>query len=383
MPESDPLRAALGLRELIEAEADHVDQSLTMTQPVVDALVESGLFRLLVPKDLGGFEADVGTIVDVCEEIAFADGSVGWAFAQNTTVMAYSAYLEPDYARGLAEAPAAAGMFAPLGTAHREEKGFRVSGSYQFGSGCAHATFMGGTAMEMHDGQPPPFEDGLPLLRAFIIPSDRVEFKGNWDVMGLRGTGSFDYDVPEQFVEAGRTFSLFETQPTTGGALYGIGPVPLGSISSCAWALGVGERALSEIVDIVAGGRTRMGSAPTREQQPFQRDLGQHMMALQAARLLVHDRYGAAVEAVSGGESAAERKNRVRATRAAASYATQVAKAAVVFAYEISGSQGLRNPSRLQRCFRDIFAGASHLVFDERNFVEIAKVRLGLEPLPF
>ena len=179
------------------------------------------------------------------------------------------------------------------------------------------------------------------------------------------------------------TFWLFETQPKTGGALYGIGPVPLGSISSCAWALGVAERALHEIVEIVNGGRMRLGSSPTREQQIFQRDLGVHMMALQSARLLAKDRYEAAVEAVRKGEAAAERMNLIRTTRAAASYVTQIAKAAVVFAYEVSGSVGLRNPSKLQRCFRDIFAGTAHLVFDERNFNEIAKVRLGLEPLPF
>lgn len=214
---ASPLDIARNLRELIESEADRVDQNLTMTQPIVDALVESGLFRLLVPRDLGGLEADPSTIIDVFEELSFADGSVGWAFAQNTTVMAYSAYLDRECGLRLAKAPAAAGMFAPLGVAHKEEKGFKVSGKYQFGSGCGHATYIGGAAVEMHDGEMPGFEDGLPLLRAFIVPADRVEFQGNWDVVGLRGTGSFDFEVPEQFVETGMTFSLFETHPTTGG----------------------------------------------------------------------------------------------------------------------------------------------------------------------
>jgi alkylation response protein AidB-like acyl-CoA dehydrogenase len=354
-----------------------------MTPSVVDALVESGLFRLLVPEKLGGFEADVSSILDVCEEISFADGSVGWSFAQNTTVMAYSAYLDPDLALPLTRSRAAAGMFAPLGVAHKENGGFRVSGKYLFGSGCGHADFMGGTGMEIHDGEPPPFEDGLPLLRAFIVPADRAVFKGNWDVMGLCGTGSFDYEIPEQFVDSGMTFSIFETQPRSGGALYGLGPVPLGTISSVAWALGVANRALCEVVEIVKAGRMRMGSAPQREQQIFQRDLGIHTVALRAARLLAHESYGAAVETIARGEPAATCTERIRETRAAATYVTQVAKAAVTFAYEASGSHGLRNPSRLQRCFRDLYVGASHLVFDERNYVEMVKTRLGLEPLPF
>lgn len=378
-----PLNIARNLRELIESEADRVDENLTLTRPIVDELVESGLFRLLVPQDLGGLEADPSTIIDVFEELSFADGSVGWAFAQNTTVMAYSAYLDRECGLRLAQAPAAAGMFAPLGIAHKQEKGFVVSGKYQFGSGCGHATYMGGAAVEMHDGEMPEFQDGLPLLRAFIVPADRVEFQGNWDVVGLRGTGSFDFEVPEQFVENGMTFSLFETRPTTGGALYGIGPVPLGTISSCAWALGVAKRALHEIVEIASGGRMRMGSSPMREREIFQRDLGHQMMALESARLLAHDAYGNAVATVARGAASDECREAIRKTWAAATYVSQVSKAAVVCAYEASGSQGLRNPSRLQRCFRDIYAGASHLVFDERNYIELAKARLGFEPSPF
>lgn len=380
---ADLLSAARELRELIEAEADQVDESLGMTPPIVDALVESGLFRLLLPKTLGGFEADPSSILDVCEELSYADGSVGWAFAQNTTVMAYSAYLDPELALPLARSRAGAGQFAPIGVAHKEADGFRVSGRFQFGSGCGHADFMGGAGMEMHDGEMPAFVDDLPLIRAFIVPVDRVAFKGNWDVMGLSGTGSFDYEIPEQTVDPGMTFSIFETRPRSGGALYGLGPIPLGTISSVAWALGVAERALAEIVEIVKAGRTRMGSAALREQQIFQRDFGVHSMALKAARLLAHEAYGSTVAAIERGESKAACMERIRETRAAASYVVERSKAAVTFAYEASGSHGLRNPSLLQRCFRDMYVGASHLVFDERNYAETVKPRLGLEPLPF
>lgn len=379
----DLTNLARGLRPLIESEADRIEQDGTMSAPVVDALYDAGLFRLLVPESLGGFEASPSTILDVCEELAFADGSVGWSFAQNTTVMAYSAYLAPEFAQPLASARAAAGMFAPLGMAHKEASGFRVSGNFFFGSGCGHAEYMGGAAMEMHDGEMPPFVDDLPLLRAFIVPTAQTTIKQNWDVMGLRGTGSFDFDIPEQLVDPGQTFSIFDTAGITGGPLYGLGPVPLGTISSVAWALGVACRALHEIIQITTAGRARMGSDPLREQQIFQRDLGRHAKAIEAARLLAHDTYGTTVAAITKGISKEERKRLVRETRAAASYVVHVAKAATVFAYEASGSSGLRNPSLLQRCFRDMYVGASHLVFDERNYIEIAKTRLGLEPLPF
>ena len=127
------------------------------------------------------------------------------------------------------------------------------------------------------------------------------------------------------------------------------------------------------------GGRMRMGSPPLREHQTFQRGFGVHSMALKAARLLTHETYGSTLDAIERGESKDAYRERIRETRAAGSYAVEVAKAATTFAYEASGSHGLRNPSLLQRCFRDIYVGASHLVFDERNYVETVKARLGLD----
>ncbi len=382
MPE-DLLGKARALRGLIESEADLTEQTCTMTEPVVEALVAAGLFRLIVPRELGGYEADPETIIDVFEEVSFADGSVGWAYAQNTTVMAYSAYLTPEYARPLAQARAAAGMFAPLGSAHIEGDGYRVSGAYQFGSGCGHAEFMGGAGMVMLDGEMAPFDGARPQIRGFIVPSDRVIFKGNWDVMGLCGTGSLDFEVPEQYVDAGQTFSIFGSETITGGPLYGIGSIVLGTISSTAWAIGVARRALHEIAEIGKAGRIRLGSLPLVEQLTFQRDFGIHKMALRSARLLAKDSYTRAVAAVADDEPAEVLATQLRDTKAAASYVTKIAKAAVTFAWESSGSVGMRNPSQLQRCFRDIYMGAGHQVFDERNYNDTAKPDLGLEPALF
>ena len=93
---SHPATLARQLRELIESESENTAKTGTMTAPVVDALVEAGLFKLIVPKAYGGMEADVATIVAVCEELSYADGSVGWSFSQNTTCMGLSAYLAPE-----------------------------------------------------------------------------------------------------------------------------------------------------------------------------------------------------------------------------------------------------------------------------------------------
>ena len=84
-------------------------------------------------------------------------------------------------------------------------------------------------------------------MLAFLVPSDSVEITGNWDVMGLRGTGSFDYTIPEQVVEEGRTFWLFDGEPRCGGGVYRLGVVGFAGIGHAGWALGVARRALDEI----------------------------------------------------------------------------------------------------------------------------------------
>ena len=379
LDETEALAAARALRGLVESEADAVEQAATLTPRVVDALAGSGLFKLTTPREFGGCEAHPSTVIDVCEELSFADGSVGWAYAQNITVGAYAAYMAPDLGRALAEGRTAAGMFAPMGVAVPEGSGYRVSGQYKFGSGSGHADFIGGGATVMRDGQPVAMPGGAPPILAFVLPADRVVMKGNWDVMGLCGTGSFDFEVPEQFVDAGACFPLFAAEPVTGGFLYGIGPLTFGVAGSCAWAIGTARRALHEIAQLAHGGRVRLGSAPLLEQPEFHRDYGFHHCALQSVRLLAHCSFGEAVDACAPGEPRERRVERVRASMADAAYATRVAKAAVVWAWETSGSAGIRNPSPLQRCFRDIHVGAGHQVFDARNFAEQGKQLLGLE----
>ena len=85
---NDPLSAARSLRPLVEAEADATDRELTMTTPVIEALAESGLNHLQVPKELGGLEADVDTTLDVLEEFAHQDGSIGWVYMANANATA-------------------------------------------------------------------------------------------------------------------------------------------------------------------------------------------------------------------------------------------------------------------------------------------------------
>ena len=380
---SNPLELARELRSLIESEANTIEEIGTMSPKVVDALERTGLFKLLVPEVYGGMEADVATIMDVAEELSYADGSVGWSFSQNTTCMALSAYLGKEQAQQLADSRAAGGMFAPLGTAERKGGSYTVSGNYSFGSGSGHAEFMGGGALVMDNGDMVMGDNGLPLLLGYVVPMDKVIMKDNWDVMGLRGTGSYDFEIPEQTIDAGATFPVFQTEVIAGGAIYGLSSMVLGTLSSVAWAIGVARRAMDEMAAKAKTGRARFGHPALAEQQIFQRDFGTHMMAINAARLLTVDSYSQAVEAIANQDDPTLIDDLIRETKAASSYAVKISKEATIFAWESSGSSGIRNPGVLQRCFRDMCVGAGHQVFDQRNYCEVAKKPLGQEPSLF
>jgi len=372
---NDLLAIARSLRPLVEAQADAVDRDLTMTKPVIEAFAKTGLNHLQVPKELGGLEADVDTALDVLEEIAHQDGSIGWSFMANSNATAVSAMLDPVVARRMLEGGPGivfAGQLASRGKAKRVDGGFQVQGRFQFGSGCAHASWIGGGALLYDaDGNRELKDAGMPAVLAFYVPRDSVELTGNWDVLGLRGTGSFDYTIPEQFVEEGRTFWLFEGEPRCGGGVYRLGAVAFAGIGHAAWALGVARRALDEIQAIAMAGRARIGGTAMRDQQAFQRAFSENTLALRSVRLLVHDTIGDIVRRLDGGDpmTKAMRDELVSAV----TYQTRVCMDVVEFAYMSSGSAGLRNPSILQRCFRDMCVGAQHIYVDPRTFDEMGK----------
>ena len=379
---ANALSAARGLRPLLEAEADATDRELTLTKPVLEALADTGLFHLMVPKEFGGLEADTDTVLDVFEELSHQDGSIGWTHMANASATAYSALLDPSLAREMvADKPGSvfAGQFAPRGGAKRSDGGFTVQGSFGFGSGSAHASFVGGGGFVTgDDGAPEILASGLPAYLCWFAPKDAIEMTGGWDVMGLRGTGSFDYTVPEQQVDAGRTFWLFEAEVQTGGPIYRVGPVGLAGFGHAGWGLGVAQRALDEIEKIARAGRTRMNGGAMKEQQPFQREFGEKALALRSVRLLVHDLFGRTVDRLATGE--AMTKPMQDDLMSCVAYMTQVCQDVVHFAYTAAGSQGLRNPSLVQRCFRDMYTGGQHIFVDRKSYEELAKEHLGVEP---
>jgi alkylation response protein AidB-like acyl-CoA dehydrogenase len=361
---------ARALRGVIEQDAARAETESSTTKAVVDALAAAELFWILVPRELGGAEAGIEDALGVFEELAYADGSTGWSAMANATSSAFAAIYTSDDAAKAMFGPDGrgihAGMLGPVGSARVDDDGFTVTGRYSFGSGCAHATWFGAGTQEV-DGDGTALNDasGLPALRVVFLRPEQVVLRGNWDVLGLAGTGSYDYSVDEQFVGEGFSFPLLAAVPRRGGPTYNIGLFGIVASGHAGFALGVGARALDELLAIVPT-KQRMGQfSPVAGEQLFQHDFAMHDAAMRAARAYVYDVFGTAeAAAVAGDAPSLVQQQRMRQ---ATTYATRVAADAARFAYTWAGTSALRNGGTLQRCFRDIHAGTQHVYVDNNT----------------
>lgn len=366
---------ARAVSSVIGDEADAIEQAGTLTARTVESLREQGLFGLLLPHEFGGAGLGIVEALEVIEELARADGSTGWAVMANAFSAGIAAgFLPAEGARemfGGTEPGITAGMILPTGSAVRVDGGYRVTGRYAFGSGSAHASWIGaGFVVTDEDGTPEVDANGGPVCRVAFLPRERVDFLGGWHVMGMVGTGSVDYAVNGVFVPEAHTMDTFSTVPVRAEPVYRLGLLGIGVGGHAPVALGIARRSLEEIATI-ASTKSRPGY-PTvvADSHLFKRDFVAHEALLQAARRYVYDAHAdAEATAELGLEVTAEQRARLRQVT---TWVQQVAHDVVTFAYSWGGSASLRTPSVLGRCYRDISVGARHVLVEPMTLVEAA-----------
>jgi alkylation response protein AidB-like acyl-CoA dehydrogenase len=368
------LATARALAPLVSREADAVEQAGCLTEPVIEALREAELFWVLLPADVGGAEADIVTGLQVIEEVSRADGSTGWSLMANMTGGAVACAYLPDNALEVIFAadrvrPVFAGVLAPKGSAVPVDGGYVLNGNFQFGSGITYADWVGAGVFVREDGKVRSRPSGEPDIRSFYIPRSSVELRGNWDVMGLSGTGSQDYRLVDEFASGEFSLLLPDPVPMRSTPSYQLGLVPLGGAGHGAVALGIALRAVEELVGI-ARRKRRPGQPGIIEQPHFLHDFAVKEASLQAARALFFGSFQGAYDAATAtGEVTSLQKQRLRQ---AVTYCTQVAADVVRWCYTWAGSDALRNPSPLGRCLRDISAATQHIFVDANTMISVA-----------
>lgn len=377
-----PLDRARGLRDLVRQRAARNETNRTLDAETVDALWQSGLMRVMNPPEAGGQPADLRQWIEMWEELAWQDGSVGWIGIANFPATAFAAAYLPD--AGFQEVfgepdrrVTMGGQLAPNGQGQVIPGGYRLTGSWSFGSGTGHSAYVMGGFMPFRDGSPVMAASGLPDMQVAVMPRDEIEFLDGWHVTGLKATGSFDYRVEDVFVPRQRVFPLLGREVLRGGPIFGLGALPITAAGHASWALGVSRSALDDLRDLAAS-KQRMGDPTTLIEKPtFQRGFAHHESMWRAARGNVLATFGGVGDAMLRG---GELTPLMRADmRLAATYATEAAREIVEFAHLQSGTAAIREGTRLERAFRDLYTGSQHAFISERTYLDAARILLGLD----
>jgi len=262
-------------------------------------------------------------------------------------------------------------MLGPAGKAVEVDGGYRGAGHFAFGSGCAHADWFGAGMLVMEGGIPRELASGAPEVRICFVPKDKVRVLGNWDVMGLIGTGSYDYELPEQFIPRAFTMERTAIEPLRGGPQYALGIAGMGCAGHAGVSLGLMKRSLQEVVGI-ARAKKRPGYSSTVADHPlFLHEFGMRDADYRAARSYVLEVFRDAEHtAHCGGRVTAVQRARIRQ---ATTWSHKVALDVVQFCFQWSGQEGLRNPSDLGRCTRDMLVANQHVFVDPITVIDAAR----------
>jgi alkylation response protein AidB-like acyl-CoA dehydrogenase len=366
----DLVEAAKSLIPLVDQHAAEGEQRGALADEVDDAFHETGLWSMWVPEVLGGAELEPVPSLEVLESVSYGDASAGWVLMAGALATGCDAAFIGDEAAadlysGEGRVLVHEGQGTRPGRAVSTDGGYRLSGEWSFASGIKHAQIIHTGSMVQETGE----------ARICVLPKEQATLIDNWDVMGLRATGSIDYTIEDAFVPASYTYPATTDVPLRGGNLDTLGIVNLGMICHSSWALGVGRRMLDELRKLVVSKAGRPGSLG--ESDAFLGDFAMNEAKVRAARALVYETWHDAQETLRRGDQLSVDQN--TRTRLSLQHTTWAIEEVSQFVYTAAGTTALR-AGTLQRFFRDMHAGTQHLTSAPAARQACGRVLAGVAP---
>jgi 3-hydroxy-9,10-secoandrosta-1,3,5(10)-triene-9,17-dione monooxygenase len=379
---SEVVAAVRELLPVLRERAQETEDLRKVPAESIEALRQTGFFRLLQPARHGGLEADPLDFYRCVRLISSACGSTGWVSSvlgcHPWQLGLFAAQAQEDV-WGEDTDVRISSSYAPMGRATPVDGGFRFTGRWSFSSGCDHASwvFLGGLVLG---------EDGSPVdFRTFLLPISDYKIEDVWDTVGLRGTGSNDILVDDVFVPEYRTLSFQDTgkcvcpgQEVNTGPLYKLPFASVFSYSIAAPVVGMATGAYESHVSYMQE-RVRASYGIKAAEDPYsQVRVAEAATEIDAAWLQLEHNIGTAFGHVVAGEKVPfDLRMRIRRDQVKA---TSRAISAVDRLFENSGGKALNAGTPIQRFWRDAHAGRVHAINDpERALAMYGKSQLGLK----
>lgn len=371
------IERAQALAPLIAREADEIERTRRLTQPVVSALIENGLYRVLLPQSIGGAEAPPEVFMQMLEEVAKADASTAWCLGQCTVCAMTAAYLDADAAREIFAAPD--GILAWGAIAHAVQAvpgGYRATARWDFASGSRQASWLGAHVRIVEaDGTPRLKPNGAPEVRTILFPVTSATMHDVWEVIGLNGTGTDSYSVENLFIP--EKFVALRDDPSAlreKGPLYKLTTYTMFGLGFAAVSLGVARATLDAAIEL-ARGKASVGIKAMRENNAVQGLIGRTEGNLRAARAYLYATAGEVWhDLIRTGIVTDEHRT---ALRLASTWTIHQSASVVDAAYHMAGATAVFRANKFERRFRDMHAIAQQIQARDTHYEDVGKAILG------
>lgn len=376
---TDPVSRARELGAEIVAAADEIERTRRIPEALLGRLHRSRLFRMLLPRSAGGDETEPSVYVAGIEELARHDASIAWnAFVANSSAL-IAAYLEPAASCAIYADPRSLIAWGPpnASRARAVDGGYRVTGRWDFASGCRQAGWMGAhCAVVEADGALRLNRFGRPTIRTLLFPVSQATLLDTWHTIGLCGTASDSYSVDELFVS--EAFSTTREDPTLRrerGPLYAFTTQGLYATGVAAVALGIARAMLSEFITL-ASRKSPRGLARLADNAVVQGEVARAEARLGSARAYLLETL-ATIYAQADDVAPIDVGDRAR-VRLACSNAIQGAVEVTDFVYKGAGVDAIFPGSPFERRFRDMHTLSQQIQSRTAHFEHVGQILLGV-----
>lgn len=362
----------------LRARSTQIERLGSLPDDLVLAMRDEGAFATWIPRAYGGPERSALEGLQTIAQVSEADGAAGWCAMIALTTSMISYLLPPIHAKEIFHPQAITGGFAaPMGVARPVENGLRVTGRWAWGSNVRHCTAIGGgVRLVDSDGASTPRADGLSHPYVFFDPAD-VQVLDTWQVAGLEGTGSNDYQVNDVLVPEGRWVELGRTTPVVDGPLSRFPLFGLLALGVASVSIGLARRALTETVALATTKRPQGSRKVLAERPTTQIDVARAEATVRSTWSFMADGVGRAWETATAGDPLSVEQR--RSLRLAATDATSRCADAIRTLHLVAGGADVYRSSPIQRCFRDVHVATQHAMVAERTYELVGRVALGLD----
>ena len=374
-----PLETARKLAPLIRSSAPETDAQRELPRPLFEAMADAGLFRLALPRTLGGFEMDLPSYIQVIEELGRADASTAWVTNQVSIFATYAARMETAAARAIwIDTPRSVVANTPQANAQAivVPGGYRVTGRQGFSTGSRHASWLAAHATVTEQGRPR-LDDGQPEMRYCFVPRAEAQILDTWQVRGMRGTGTNHFAVDDVFVPEDRTVKSVTAPLVEQGPLYRLPRTLVFASGDAAVALGTARSCLAAFMELATTKTPRAMDALLRDQPMIQSEVGRAEARLRASRAFLREAVREIWDAVVANGAVTLEQRAV--LRLATTDGIRTAVSIVDMVYNMAGATAAYESSPIQRHFQDVHVMSQHLQARLAHYELVGRHWLGLK----